>query len=44
MEFVPFQISNVTSALLWSAVLIALGAMGTAAMGPLAHVTHAIFG
>ena len=37
MTFWPFQISNVSSALLWSAVLIALGAVGTAAMGPLGH-------
>jgi membrane protein DedA with SNARE-associated domain len=44
MTFWPFQISNVTSALLWSAVLIALGALGTAAIGPLGSAFHAIFG
>lgn len=43
MEFVPFQISNVSSALLWSAVLIALGALGTAALGPLGAALHALF-
>jgi membrane protein DedA with SNARE-associated domain len=44
MTFWPFQISNVSSALLWSAVLIALGALGTVAMGPVGTAFHAIFG
>jgi membrane protein DedA with SNARE-associated domain len=44
MEFVPFQISNVSSALLWAAILIALGAMGTAALGHFGGAVHAIFG
>jgi len=44
MKFWSFQISNVSSAFLWSAVLIALGALGTAAMGPLGAAFHAIFG
>lgn len=44
MAFWPFQVSNVSSALLWSAVLIALGALGTAAFGPLSAAFHAIFG
>jgi membrane protein DedA with SNARE-associated domain len=44
MAFVPFQVSNVSSALLWSAVLIATGALGTAALGPLGSAYHALFG
>lgn len=44
MAFMPFQISNVSSALLWSAVLIALGALGTVALGPLGSAFHALFG
>jgi membrane protein DedA with SNARE-associated domain len=44
MSFWPFQISNISSALLWSAVLIALGAVGTAAFGPLGTAYHTIFG
>ncbi|HTP76206.1 MAG TPA: DedA family protein [Rhizomicrobium sp.] len=44
MAFWPFQIANVSSALLWSAVLIALGALGTAAFAPLTSAYHAVFG
>jgi len=44
MAFVRFQISNVASAILWSAVLIAFGALGTAALGPIAAAYHALFG
>ena len=35
MKFWPFQIANVSSAIVWSASLLALGAMGAAALGPL---------
>jgi membrane protein DedA with SNARE-associated domain len=44
MAFWPFQISNVTSAIVWSAALLALGALGTAALHPLGAAWHALFG
>jgi membrane protein DedA with SNARE-associated domain len=44
MAFWPFQIANVTSALVWSAALLALGAFGTAALGPLGDLWRALFG
>ncbi len=40
MKFWPFQIANITSAILWSAALIALGAMGSKALGPLGVAWH----
>lgn len=44
MAFWPFQIANVTSAILWSASLLALGALGNAAFGPLGELWKAWFG
>jgi membrane protein DedA with SNARE-associated domain len=44
MAFWPFQIANITSALVWSAALLALGALGTAALGPLGQAWRALFG
>lgn len=44
MRFWPFQIANVTSAFVWSAALLALGALGTAALEPLKALWHALFG
>ena len=37
MKFWPFQIANVTSALIWSASLLLLGAAGWAAIKPIWH-------
>jgi membrane protein DedA with SNARE-associated domain len=44
MRFWPFQIANVTSALPWAAALLAAGALGTRAMGPLQAAWHWAFG
>ncbi|MEI9995820.1 MAG: DedA family protein [Rhizomicrobium sp.] len=44
MRFWPFQIANVTSAFPWAAALLAIGALGTAALGPLGRLWHALFG
>ncbi|HXC55429.1 MAG TPA: DedA family protein [Rhizomicrobium sp.] len=40
MKFWPFQIANITSAIVWSAALLMLGALGTAALGPVIFAWH----
>lgn len=40
MRFWPFQIANVTSAIVWSAALLIVGALGTAAVEPLQAAWH----